>query len=351
MSTIVLTEQVTPATPSAGTSVLYPKTDGLWYFKDDSGVEHPLQVVGISETLIDAKGDLIVGSAADTAARLAVGADGTVLTAASGEATGVQWVATASTGFPPSYISGLTYANNATDATNDIDIATGAARSSDDTEDLVLASALTKQLDAAWAVGTAAGGLDTGAIGNSDYYIHLIKRTDTAVVDVLFSLSPTAPTMPADYTKRRLIGWFKRVGGTIVAFNTYETDGGGLELLWNSPTLDVNLSNTLTTARRTDAVKVPLNFSTEAHLNVLIEDVSGNFALVYCPDQADLAPSTTVAPLANFGGNSANTLTMYAQMRIRTSAAGLIAARGNLATIDTYRVSTMGFEWGRRNTL
>jgi hypothetical protein len=38
---------------------------------------------------VDAKGDLMVGTAADTAARLAVGTDGHFLTAASGEATGL----------------------------------------------------------------------------------------------------------------------------------------------------------------------------------------------------------------------------------------------------------------------
>lgn len=50
---------------------------------------------GIAETLIDAKGDLIAGSADNTAARLAVGANGTVLTAASGESTGLTWSAPA----------------------------------------------------------------------------------------------------------------------------------------------------------------------------------------------------------------------------------------------------------------
>lgn len=48
---------------------------------------------GISATLLDAKGDIIAASAADTAARLAVGANDTVLTAASGEATGLKWAA------------------------------------------------------------------------------------------------------------------------------------------------------------------------------------------------------------------------------------------------------------------
>ena len=52
----------------------------------------------IAETLIDAKGDLVVGSADNTAARLAVGTDGFVLTADSAEATGVKWAASSGGG-------------------------------------------------------------------------------------------------------------------------------------------------------------------------------------------------------------------------------------------------------------
>lgn len=47
----------------------------------------------IQASIIDAKGDLIVGSAADTAARLAVGTNGYILTAASTTATGLEWQA------------------------------------------------------------------------------------------------------------------------------------------------------------------------------------------------------------------------------------------------------------------
>ena len=50
----------------------------------------------ISPTLIDAKGDLIVGSAADTAARLAVGTNNYVLTADSSATNGVKWAAASS---------------------------------------------------------------------------------------------------------------------------------------------------------------------------------------------------------------------------------------------------------------
>jgi len=297
---------------------------------------------GTGFSVIDAKGDLIVGTAADTAAALTVGANGTVPMARSAATPGLAYVAALNKA-----IYGLTYANNGADAVNDIDIAAGGAMDATGAY-WMTAAALTKQSDVAWAVGTAAGGLDTGAVGNSDYYIWLIARSDTGIVDALFSLSATAPSMPANYDFKRLIGWFKRVGGTIVAFTTYETEGGGLELLWSSPTLDVNLSSTLTTSRRTDAVKVPLNFSVLALLNVTIQDgTSPSVNWVYCPDQSDLVPSATVAPLANLTSTTA--YTDQKLLQIRTSAAGLIAARSTLATVDLYAVSTMGFTWARRN--
>jgi hypothetical protein len=53
---------------------------------------------GIPATILDAKGDLIAATAADTASRLAVGANGTVLTADSAEATGLKWAAAAGGG-------------------------------------------------------------------------------------------------------------------------------------------------------------------------------------------------------------------------------------------------------------
>ena len=39
MAEIILSEGPAPSTPSTGKSTIYPKTDGLWYSKDDAGVE------------------------------------------------------------------------------------------------------------------------------------------------------------------------------------------------------------------------------------------------------------------------------------------------------------------------
>jgi len=53
---------------------------------------------GIQPTIVDAKGDLITATAADTPARLAVGANDTVLTADSTTSTGLKWATPAAGG-------------------------------------------------------------------------------------------------------------------------------------------------------------------------------------------------------------------------------------------------------------
>ena len=53
---------------------------------------------GIPKTIVDAKGDLIAATAADTVSRLAVGTNGQILTADSTTATGIKWAAPAASG-------------------------------------------------------------------------------------------------------------------------------------------------------------------------------------------------------------------------------------------------------------
>lgn len=128
-----------------------------------------------------ATGDTIYASGANTLAKRAIGASGNIATVSAGVPV---WAAPAATGF----LFGLMLANG-TDATNDINVSVGQARDSTDIDNLVLSALITKQLDAAWAVGTNAGGLDQGTIANATYHVHLIKRVDTGVVDSIYSLS------------------------------------------------------------------------------------------------------------------------------------------------------------------
>jgi hypothetical protein len=63
---------------------------------------------GIQPTIFDAKADLLTATAADTPARLAVGANNTVLTADSSTATGLKWAAAAGGGKVLQVVEGST---------------------------------------------------------------------------------------------------------------------------------------------------------------------------------------------------------------------------------------------------
>ena len=117
-------------------------------------------------------------------------------------------------------IGGLTLTNDGTDAAHDIGIAVGFARDYTDAATMSLTGALIKKIDATWAVGTNAGGLDSTdtVAANTGYGVYLIRRSDTGVVDVLMSSDMTAAgsalTMPTNYDQKRLIGWVRTDGSS-----------------------------------------------------------------------------------------------------------------------------------------
>ena len=149
-------------------------------------------------------------------------------------------------------IQGL-HTSNGADASHDIDITTGAATDSTNASVLVLGTAITKQIDASWSVGTAAGGLDTGSVTTSTWYaIWLIKRSDTGVVDALFSTSFSSPTMPTNYDYKRYIGAVLTDGSS----NIYGYTQTGNSFWWDAWVNDLS-DTTPATAITTLRVSVP----------------------------------------------------------------------------------------------
>lgn len=244
----------------------------------------------------------------------------------------------------PGYIYGVTLSNDGSDATNDIDIAAG--RAADNTSGTVMAlgSALVKQTDAAWAVGTNQGCLDTGAVGNNTYHIFLIERSDTGVVDVLCSLSASSPTMPTNYDLKRRIGSIIRSGGTILAFSQK-----GNEFLLSSPVLDVNSNNPGTSAV-TRTLTVPTGIVINALVNWGVINASSSItvsAYISSLDTTDLAPSLTAAPLGQLPGtNNGSGNSQYAagQISTRTNTSAQVRSRllDSSASV-TLRGATLGW--------
>lgn len=235
-------------------------------------------------------------------------------------------------------ITGLKLSNNGSDANNDIDIAVGRVVAGTGDYNLILTSALTKQLNATWAVGTNQGGLDTGSKANSTWYhVWVIGRVDTHVVDVLFSTSATAPTMPTNYTKKRRIGAIKTdSSGNIIGFLQY-----GDEFLWKSPpALDVDDATLTTTKKNYTLTSVPLGLAVNVLFNMVSSNAATNRVYISNPNLTDLAPSQTATPLSTLTANT--TATLFSQGRMITDVSQQISMRAS-ASSTTVRVAVLGW--------
>jgi hypothetical protein len=122
--------------PQEGQFAFTKDNDSLWYYSGSAwvssgatgdiegvtagtgisggGTSGTVTVTNSMATAIDAKGDLIGGTGADTFARLAVGANDTVLTADSSTATGLKWAAPAAAGGGMTLISTTTLSGAST---------------------------------------------------------------------------------------------------------------------------------------------------------------------------------------------------------------------------------------------
>lgn len=270
-----------------------------------------------------------MGASGTGPTRLAIGAAGTV-PSVNNTATGFSYWA------PRGHIGGLTLSNNGSDATNDIDIAVGEATDSTNAVVMKLTSAITKQLDAAWAVGTNQGGLDTGSIANDVYHVWLIMRSDTGVVDVLFSASATSPTMPTNYTYKRRIGAIIRSGAAILAFSQ-----NGDEFILS--TIIEDQDKDISTTAELLAVTVPDGIKVDWIGRVMQASADTTGTIVTSPDESDQNPSTTfnTTPAFDLTGASANAQNLRrrtntsAQIRVRATGANTSIAIYTRGWIDT----------------
>ncbi len=170
---------------------------------------------------------VLCGGTISTAAQQSiagVGSSGQVLTSNGAGALPTMQAAAGSAASLEHHIGGLLCSQDA-DTDHDINVTSGIAVDVGLGDIMILGDEITKQIDATWAVGDDAGGLDTGAVAaNTPYALWLIKRSDTLVEDVMFSLGFTQAgiTLPTNYDRAQLIGYVLTDGSSnILAFNQH----------------------------------------------------------------------------------------------------------------------------------
>lgn len=231
------------------------------------------------------------------------------------------------------YLAGLVL--SAAGATGTFGVAAGEATDSTNARVMLLASAYTKTT-ASWVVGSGNGGLDTGAIANATWYhVFLITRIDTGVVDVLFSLSPTSPTLPANYTLFRRIGAMKSDGAAHwLAFTQT-----GATFIWATPVTDVNTAGTA--ARVSTTLSVPTGVVVTALFRAG-QNIGGgaSAAIIFTSlQEADQVPVFgTICDMANVQ----NTYTGGSFERVTNTSAQIGVRSAN--TVAAVTVSTFGWK-------
>lgn len=234
--------------------------------------------------------------------------------------------------------------SNAADALNDITVAAGEAADESGEVLMVLAAAITKRLDAAWAVGTDQGGLNTGSEAPSTWYeVHLIQRQDTGVVDVMFTTTANRATLPAGYTHQRRIGWIHNDGSSnILAF----TQIGDVFTL-TTPVNDVSTTSSASATART--VTVPPSAIGRFRVSCLGNTgINAANAVVFSEGfEADTAPTTTNGYNTIGSGDFAVQGACHVELRVSGSSQirdRSVTATGSMA----YDVSTYGWIDDRR---
>lgn len=140
---------------------------------------------------------------------------------------------------PPGSFNGFSMANNAVAPNTTVDVGPGDARSSDNTVDIRLNSTLRGilQSSGAWTAGDNQNKLDVGAKAINSTYHKFVIGHPTLADDILYSLSPDAPTIPSGYAGFRRVGRVATdASGNIRGFK----DRGNGEFEWTTLSVETN---------------------------------------------------------------------------------------------------------------
>lgn len=241
--------------------------------------------------------------------------------------TDLDQVDAALSGVAPIHLNGLTL--SAAGSTGTFGVASGGAGDASGAL-MLLASAYTKTTSA-WAVGTGNGALDTGSIANNTWYhAYLIKRVDTGVVDLLVSLSATAPTLPTNYTLKRRIGSMLTDGSAHwVKFLQV-----GDQFLWSAFVLDANALSL--TGNQSLTLTVPSGVIVDALMRANVTGTAGSQG-VLINSLAEAATSLSDGDYTVICQVTGQVFACTARVQTNSSAQIRIAAAGSVTlSVGTY---------------
>lgn len=269
--------------------------------------------LAIHESLIDAKGDLIAGSAADAAGRLAVGSNGQVLTADSAQSLGVKW-ASGSAGRDAGYAykwntdtansdpgSGKLKGNNATISS----ITTLRVSETDDEGNNTAAI-----LDA-WDAGTSTvrGSLHIREVGSpTNWAVFAITAVDTA------------PSGYVNVTVAYVDGDGSFANNDPVALNFYKTGDAGDDAT-DAITASTGLTRTADDIAISDAELLALRGLTSAANKIPRFTGSGTADLLDFKDEDNMASDSATA--------------VPSQQSVKAYVDGLIAGSGGISLVTS----------------
>lgn len=187
------------------------------------------------------------------------------------------------------------------DFANDTIFQIGAARSSDDLQDIKLTALLTKRLDAAHAVGTGNGGLFSGAkAADTWYHCFLIRRDSDGVIDAGYDTDINAANRPVGFTSFRRVGAvLTDSGNSIIQYDQFD----GNLFVWRRPVDSFNSSAFGTVAVQANVI-VPPGIQALTLLNVIASRATEAYLSIASANASSWVPSETVTPYANMKANA-----------------------------------------------
>lgn len=240
------------------------------------------------------------------------------------------------------YMAGCITSNDGTSPNTVIDV--GACAAVDDTNiQPMTVGAFTKNMNAAFAVGSTNGCLDGhGAVttlqASTSYFIYEIWGSGQTVDYLCSSQAFGTVDFPTNYTLKRAIGWVATDGSShIKSFvqdeeTWYLTDSG-------APYKDINVTNLATGARTLETLTVPLGIKVRPVGPCI---TTGSNFWITAPDMPDYSPAATFSTSPGF--NAGTQITKYNDAYTNTS--GQVGVRSQTGT-NTLICYTTGFQWTR----